>query len=158
MTRILLGALTATLFLAAGCSSTNRIVGHEMIEAGHWYGELGITGHLNKITVEPRSRLTKLSIFGDANQVDVENNVALGKIEIYGENNVVTIPEHLVVRVAQIGDGNRVVRRGSGGQALSRNAADELVPFDEAEAGPVTESPDIAGDTGGFEEPDVNPE
>jgi len=115
MSRILLGALvTATALAASGCTSANRIVGHEIKQSGRWYGELGLTGHLNEITVLSPSRLTKLSIIGDANKINIDDGVTLGKIEIWGENNVVSIPQHLVVRVNQVGGNSRVVRRAPG--------------------------------------------
>jgi hypothetical protein len=112
MTRTSLTAFAACALLAVtGCASDNRIVGHNLKQVGHWYGELGITGHLNEITVQSGSRLTKLSIIGDANHVVVEDQTTLGKIEVWGENNTITVPEHLVVRMYQVGKGTRIVRQ-----------------------------------------------
>jgi hypothetical protein len=104
----------AALLAATGCASTNRIVGHNLAQTGHWYGELGITGDGNRITVESGSRLTKLSVLGDSNIVNVEDRCALGKIEMWGEGNTVHVSDYLVVRVAQWGQQNQVIRRGSG--------------------------------------------
>lgn len=103
---------------ASGCSSTNRIVGHYLTQTGHWYGELGITGNINNVTVQTGSTLTKLSIIGDGNKVDVEDRVTLGKIEIWGERNTVSIPEYLVVRVAAFGVGNQIIRRTPAGEPV----------------------------------------
>ena len=115
MTRFSLIALTTVVLLTAtGCSSTNRIVGHQLTQVGHWYGELGITGHGNNLTVQSGSRLTKLSIIGDGNTVTVRERCSLGKIELWGDNNTVNIPEYLVVRIAQVGPGNKIIRIPAG--------------------------------------------
>ncbi len=97
-----------------GCGGANRIVGHELTERGNWFGGLGITGHLNKITIEGRSELHKLSIIGDGNEVRVEDGALLGKVEIWGQNNLVEVPSKLKVRINISGSGSRVVQRGPG--------------------------------------------
>lgn len=107
--------IVGTLLLAGGCTSTNRIVGREGVHAGDWYGELGITGHVNRVTIKSGSNLDKLSIIGDMNKVFVEDRVVLGKVEIWGENNEVLIPEWLIVRDYRVGKGNRILRRAPGG-------------------------------------------
>jgi len=154
MTRTALIAMGAAALLAAsGCSSTNRIVGHNLIQTGHWYGELGITGDSNNITVETGSRLTKLSVLGDGNTVTVEEHCSVGKIELWGENNTVNIPDYMVVRIAQWGPENQIVRRGPGTPApMPRLAADraaeppeqpttiDAAPADEPVGEPVEES------------------
>jgi hypothetical protein len=127
MTRTPLIALAAAALLAAtGCSSTNRIVGHNLTQTGHWYGELGITGNLNNITVQTGSRLTKLSILGDGNVVTLEDRCSLGKVELWGEANTVNIPDHLVVRIAQVGPGNQIVRHGTAPDTSALPAPSEL--------------------------------
>ncbi|MFQ5806034.1 MAG: hypothetical protein ACE5I3_06255 [Phycisphaerae bacterium] len=134
MTRTSLTTLAATMVLAAtGCAS-NRIVGHNLKQVGRWYGELGITGHLNEITVQSRSRLTKLSIIGDANHVVVEDHATLGKIEIWGENNTVSVPGYLVVRSNQVGKGTRIIRRPRETSTPARAAAKRHAPPGPAEA------------------------
>lgn len=128
ITSIVLG--TAALLAVTGCSSTNRIVGHNLTQAGHWYGELGITGDGNNITVESGSRLTKLSVLGSGNRVTMEERCSLGKIELWGENNTVHLPDYLVVRITQWGEANQIVRHGPEGVTpMPRFAADR-----EAEA------------------------
>ena len=112
-----------------GCGS-NRIVGHSLTQTGHWYGELGITGHLNNITVEKGSTLTKLSIIGDGNTVDIADGCTLGKIELWGDRNTVDIPGHLVVRVAEVGDGNKIIRRGLNAASKPERIEE---PFEEIE-------------------------
>jgi hypothetical protein len=107
----LCASVALTVLAATGCASANRIVGHNLKEVGQWYGELGVTGHLNEITIRSGSRLTKLSIIGDANHVVVEDQTTLGKIEVWGSNNTISIPEDLVVRVNQVGKGTQIVRR-----------------------------------------------
>jgi hypothetical protein len=108
----LIAASVLLLGSVFGCSSTNRVVGHSLTQTGHWYGELGITGHLNNITVQSGSTLNLLSIIGDGNKVDIADGCTLGKIELWGEYNIVTIPGHIVLRVAEVGRGNKIIRRG----------------------------------------------
>ena len=128
----LIAMAVAVLLAATGCSSTNRIVGHNLTQTGHWYGELGITGDGNNITVATGSRITKLSVLGDGNTVTVKDHCSLGKIELWGENNTVNIPDYLVVRVAQWGLENRVVRHGPAGAApMPQLAADRAAETPE---------------------------
>ena len=157
MTRISLIALAAAGLLAAtGCTSANRVVGNNLIQVGHWYGELGITGHHNKITVRAQSRITKLSILGSGNEVTVEDHATLGKIEIWGADNTVSIPAHLVVRINQCGDGSRVVRRMehpaaaamAGTQALPPPGIEEGEATEEAPAEPTAPPPSEAPEGG----------
>lgn len=146
MTRTSLGALVAaTLLAVTGCTAANRIVGKNLTQVGQWYGELGISGHLNKITVRPPSQLTKLSIIGDANEVMIEDHVALGKIEIWGANNTISIPAQLVVRVNQVGDGSRVIRRPAEVETAPDTAAEavaEPAPEPTGETPPPVAEPD----------------
>ena len=108
-------ALTSMALLSCtGCLSSNRIVGSNLHEEGAWYGELGITGHLNEVVIRSGSTITKLSVLGDANKITVEERVSLGKIEIWGENNLVSIPQRLVVRINKYGSGTRIHRREAG--------------------------------------------
>ena len=100
-------ALTLPL---AGCLASNRIVGNNIVQAGDWYGELGITGHLNQITVQAPSDLTKLSVIGDANVVNVMPHVTLGKVEVWGQRNKIYIPARLIIRSHIIGDGSEIIR------------------------------------------------
>jgi hypothetical protein len=44
----------------------------------------------------------------------VEERCSLGKIELWGEDNTVNVPDYLVVRIAQWGPANQIVRRGPG--------------------------------------------
>jgi hypothetical protein len=133
MTRTaLIATAAAALLAAAGCSSTNRIVGHNLTQAGHWYGELGITGDRNNITVQAGSRLTKLSVLGDGNTVTVEERCSLGKIELWGQENTVTVPDYLVVRIAQWGPANQVIRCEAGAAVpMLQLAADRAAEIPE---------------------------
>jgi hypothetical protein len=107
-------------------------VGHNLTQVGHWYGELGITGDGNVITVQSGSRLTKLSILGDDNTVTMEERSSLGKIELWGENNTVHVPDYLVVRIAQWGELNQIVRHGFGTAApMPQLAADREAEISE---------------------------
>jgi hypothetical protein len=146
MTKTSLVALVAaTLLAGTGCTAANRIVGKNLTQVGQWYGELGISGHLNRITVQPPSQLTKLSIIGDANEVMIEDHVSLGKIEIWGANNTVSIPAQLVVRVNQVGDGSRVIRRPAEVETAPGTASEavaEPVPEPTGETPPPAVEPD----------------
>lgn len=97
-----------------GCASDNRLVGHRMTRGDQWYGEFGIFGNLNDITVLRGSRLTYLKIAGDGNKVMVEDSVPVGKIEIWGSNNTISISEALRLRDSIVGHGNRIIRRPIG--------------------------------------------
>jgi hypothetical protein len=136
-TRRIMG--TAVLMLAiatAGCSPNNRIVASNIVESNDWYGELGITGHLNQITVNAPSDITKLSIVGDANVVHVQPRVTLGKVEIFGERNQVFIPARLIIRSNIVGNGSEIIRlrpgeaprvrreRGDGGSPMNDEPGD----------------------------------
>lgn len=99
------------LALSGGCGMEQRVVAHRTETNKQWFGDMGITGHLNKVRVDAGSRVEKMSIIGDGNEVYVEDNVTLSKIEIFGERNVVSIPERLVVRDSIVGKGNTIERR-----------------------------------------------
>lgn len=118
---ITLAAIMTSVAVLSGCATDNRIVGNRLIQTGHWYGNMGITGALNNVTIEQRSRITKLSIVGDANVVTVEDNVTLGKVEVWGNNNTLSIPERLgrFVRFSQVGRNTIVQRTPSGEQVIS---------------------------------------
>jgi len=123
MNRVLATAVLAVvLLMLAGCAS-NAIVGNQLTQENHWYGELGISGHLNKLTVLGDSRLTRLSVIGDANTIVVQDDATLAKIEICGKNNTISVPENLVIRESIWGEGNRVVRR-----PVSWKVAEEAQP------------------------------
>ncbi len=123
--------------LIAGCGA-NRISGDHIRQRNIWYGNLGITGDYNDITVARGSRLIKLSILGHHNEVTVENGVTLNKVEIFGDGNTVRIPEQLIVRVNQAGKGNRILRQQSGETPPAAPASAPEPPAGEpaADAGP----------------------
>jgi hypothetical protein len=123
-TRLTLVALLG-LSTLAGCAS-NRIVGNKIVRSSRWYGELGITGHLNEITIETGSNLTKLSVIGNYNNVHVLDGVPLGKIEIWGQQNKVYIPMGLTIRDNIVGHGSEIIRTTPGEQAPA--PAPEFVP------------------------------
>lgn len=94
----------------AGCAQ-NAFVGHQNGWAGVWFGDLGIKGNGNNVTVQRGSNLRKLSVWGDCNTATVEDGVTLVHIEFFGKNNTVTIPAGLLVRLTDWGKGNTLVRR-----------------------------------------------
>jgi hypothetical protein len=157
----LIGLAAVVLLAATGCG--NRIVGHNLKEEGHWYGELGITGHLNEVTIKSRSELTKLSIIGDANHVIVEDRTVLGKIEVWGENNTISIPERLVVRINQWGKGTQVIRRPAEAPRVTeppaREPPIEAFPSGEMEEPAATSSQKpVTGESEPAADPNAVPE
>jgi len=105
-----IGVALLALVPLGGCVTGNRIVANKTVQSSRWYGELGITGHLNEITVQSGSNLTKLSIIGNFNTVHVMDHVRLGKVEIWGQDNKVYIPQGLLIRESIIGHGSEIVR------------------------------------------------
>lgn len=110
---VALASLVGTFTGLAGCSVSgdNRLVGNRMVRSDQWFGEFGILGHSNDITIQRGSRITILKIAGDGNGVTVEDGVSCAKIEIWGSTNTVSVPETLVVRDSIFGQKNRIVRR-----------------------------------------------
>lgn len=103
-------ALAAALvLLSSGCVSSNRIVANRVVQSNTWYGELGITGVGNDITVQRGSDLTRLSIIGDFNRVRIEPRSTCGKIEIWGKECQVFVPAGMVIRKNVVGHGSEVV-------------------------------------------------
>lgn len=104
-----MGLCLLTLGLASGCINNNRIVASRVSQANTWYGELGITGHGNDITIQSGSDLTRLSIIGDFNKVRVEPRSTLGKIEIWGKDCKVYVPARMVIRKNVVGHGSEII-------------------------------------------------
>ncbi len=101
--------------LSQGCVlHNNRIVGSSMSQASDWYGELGVTGHLNRVEVKSPSDLTKLSILGDGNVIYVQPRVTLGKVEVWGANNKIYVPARLIIRSNLVGHGSEIIRLAPG--------------------------------------------
>lgn len=106
--------ITAVVLAAlAGCTS-NPIVGHGIIQAGRYHGDVGITGNGTTLTIQTGSRVAKLSIVGDGSKVTVEDGADVSRIEFWGNANIVSIPDDLDVAVAAMGN-NQVIRRPRGG-------------------------------------------
>ena len=110
MNRIVIAALTIGLLLATGCAH-NAIVTHNSARVDEFYGDLGITGDGNNITVRRLSRINKISFIGCENTVTVEKGALVNQIEFWGCDNVVNIPETLMVRLTEVGKRNQVIRR-----------------------------------------------
>jgi len=104
------GGLLGALLLVGGCA-VNATVGHQSTRSGVWFGDLGVTGHGNNLTVQRGSRLHKISFIGDNNTVTCEDDVLVSHIEFWGSNNTITIPAGLLIRVTEVGKGNTVIRR-----------------------------------------------
>ncbi|MFH1746822.1 MAG: hypothetical protein ABIG44_07225 [Planctomycetota bacterium] len=113
MSKIVLAILTlGVATLVTGCAH-NSVVAHESTRVGTFFGDLGITGHNNNLTVLHGSRLNKISFIGDNNTVMIEEGVTLGQIEFWGINNTVNLPESLMVRLTEVGRDNKVIRHTS---------------------------------------------
>jgi hypothetical protein len=107
-----LAGVAVLLATLQGCAS-NNVVANDSNRSGQFFGDMGITGDNNVVTVEQWSRLDKLSIFGDGNEVIVEEGVVLPLVEIFGSDNIVSVPDYLLVQVNQVGHRNRIVERES---------------------------------------------
>ena len=111
MTRaMVLCALATGLVLANTGCAPNPIVGSNMVMTQQYFGDFGVTGHGNNITILPGSRLHKLSIIGDNNTLTVQDDVTIWKIEFWGKGNTVSVPEYLSVRSNDVG-ANQIIRR-----------------------------------------------
>jgi hypothetical protein len=103
-------AFTAIVLAAlAGCAS-NPIVGHGVVQAGRYHGDVGISGNGTTLTIQSGSMVSKLSIVGDGSKVMVEDGAELSRIEFWGNGNTVSIPDNLEVSIAAMGT-NQVIRR-----------------------------------------------
>lgn len=164
MNKLLLTVASLALISgAAGCAH-NALVGHESQRGGRFYGDYGIKGNNNTITIQKGSRITKLSFWGDGNTATVEDGVTLQHVEFFGSNNTVSVPGFLTFRVTQVGQNNQVVRRpmpmwetGSMddfyaapdvGPPPAMSPAEEMAPPGEAQ--PQTQPPP-PGEEGGLE-------
>jgi len=105
---------TAVIWLAALGCAVNPSVGKGITTAQKYFGDLGVEGHNQNVTILKASRVTKLSIIGDNNTVSVEDGAAVYRIEFWGNGNTVIVPESLwVLRTNMVGT-NQVIRRPSG--------------------------------------------
>jgi hypothetical protein len=109
------------LLMATGCAHV-ATVGRGAGSVGVYFGDLGITGYDNTVTVQNGSKLTKLSFIGDGNSVIVEDLVTLPYIQFWGSNNTVSVPEWVMMRIVDVGRGNRVIRRPAS-ENFSQDAA-----------------------------------
>ena len=111
MMRLLAATFIVGIALGVTGCAPNAYVGHQNGWAGVWFGDLGIKGNGNNVTVQRGSNLRKLSVWGDCNTVTVEDGVTLVHIEFFGQNNTVTLPAGLLIRLTDVGKGNSLVRR-----------------------------------------------
>ncbi len=104
-------ALAIGLLVAStGCAPTPR-VGNGITATERVFGDYGITGHNNNLTVVRGSKITKLSIIGDNNTINVEDGVTLYRIEFWGKNNTVIVPDtQFIYRTTEVG-ANQIIRR-----------------------------------------------
>jgi hypothetical protein len=106
--------LVASLWLAAAGCAVNPSVGKGITTAQKYFGDLGVEGHNQNVTILTGSRVTKLSIIGDNNTVTAEDGAAVYRVEFWGNGNTVIVPENLwILRTNNVGT-NQVIRRPSG--------------------------------------------
>jgi len=110
MKKSLMGIVASVLVVSAtGCASSS-IVGTGVTRVDRFYGDVGITGSNNNLTILSDSRVSKLSILGNNCTVTVQDGVMLYRVEFWGKGNTVSIPETLVVRTTEVGS-NQIIRR-----------------------------------------------
>ena len=148
MKNTFLACITGVFLLSVGCTSTQRIAQSNGNVDAKWFGELGITGHINTVRMQPGSKLDKLSIIGDGNKVFVDDHVILAKIEIFGGNNEVSIPRTLIVREYIVGHGSYIVRRDPIIPAIQPQPAIEEIYAPDGAPAPKAETPTTEGDSG----------
>lgn len=110
MNKLMVLITTCGFMLLAGCAH-NNVVADSTTRSGSFYGDMGITGDFNVVTVEKHSRLTKLSILGHGNEVIIEEGVRLPAIEVFGSDNVISVPDYMLVQMNQVGSRNQLIRR-----------------------------------------------
>lgn len=111
-TRVELISLCGLLLALTGCAG-NSIIAHKTTRSAQWYGDVGITGHQNVVTIERNSLVFELSIMGDGNEIIVEDDASLAKIEVWGSNNTISLPANMHPKYRNVGDNNRVLNRAS---------------------------------------------
>ncbi len=110
MTRlVLLSCVAGALFLSVGCAH-NAMDGNGSVWTGEYFGDVGLRGDNNQMTIRSGSRVWKLSIIGNKSNVMVEDGATVNRVEFIGRGNVVSLPENLIVRVTEIGN-NQLIRR-----------------------------------------------
>jgi hypothetical protein len=111
MSKIVGIALAAGLLVMATGCAYNSGAGRQTVRSGVFFGDFGVMGDGNTMTAKNGSKLSKLSVIGNDNTVMVEDLVTLPHIEFWGSNNTVSVPEYLMLRVTEVGHGNKVIRR-----------------------------------------------
>ncbi len=147
MMRMLIAAVTVGILVGTTGCAHNAIVANNAMRVGVFYGDVGVKGDANNVTIMRGSRVPKLSILGNQNMVTVEEGVTLAHVEFWGLDNTVSIPETLTIRITEMGRGHQIIRR----QTLWREEPRELnyyPPAAAAEEHPwhpdaQTEPPDV---------------
>ncbi len=110
MKQALFGLAVVIGVAGIGCA-VNPSVGTGIVAAQKYFGDVGIDGNGQNVTVLKGSRVTKLSIIGNNNTVTVEEGAAVYRIEFWGSGNTVMIPDNLwVLRTNNVGR-NQIIRR-----------------------------------------------
>lgn len=106
-TRISLTCLIALAIMLAGCNTT-YLTSSGSRYSGVYYGELGLKGEDNELTLLDGTDLTKLSVMGKDNRVVVRPGANVMKVEIVGEDNRVECPAGMSVEYTEIGEDNEL--------------------------------------------------
>lgn len=139
-----LACASVAVLLSVGCTSTQRIAQSNGSYEAKYFGELGVTGHVNTVTIQRGSKLDKLSIIGDGNKIFVDDHVVLAKIEIWGGDNEVSIPRTLIVREYIVGQRSAIVRRDVQAPPLQpQPGLEEIYAPAGTPAAPVQQPPQI---------------
>ncbi len=118
------------LVFTAGCA-VNSIVGHGAMGVGPYFGNVGMVGHNQTVTISRGSKVPKLSIQGNNCNVTVEDDAWVGKVEFLGNGNTVSIPADLLIGCTQIG-ANTIIRRPP-----MRRAGEEWPSYEETTTPPT---------------------
>ncbi len=128
---------------AMGCAP-NPSVGTGITTAQKYFGDLGVQGHNQNVTVLKGSRVTKLSLIGNNNTVSVEDGAAVYRIEFWGNGNTVIVPDNLwILRTNNVGT-NQVVRRPTAGPPVIYEPLPEsppTAPGNQPQLAPATGTP-----------------
>ncbi|MBN2448467.1 MAG: hypothetical protein JXO22_17200 [Phycisphaerae bacterium] len=132
MNRTLSAAIMFGLvLLVSGCASGTSRWSHGAAHCGQFFGDAGITGNDNVVTIQRWSRMSKLSITGDNNEITLEDHVRVPLIEVWGSGNTVSIPHDMIVRFNQVGQSNRLVERVMAGLTPPDVQSSEPMSMDE---------------------------
>jgi hypothetical protein len=96
--------------------------GDRFQRAQQYFGELGIVGAGNTVTVQAGSVVAWLVVNGSNNKVTIEDGVEVAKIKVSGAGNVVSYPAGQQVELLPSDTGNEIFARPAGAPASAAPA------------------------------------